>query len=215
MSNSAAETLLARTFVAQVGATTFHEARTDAIVAHCQHFGLHDESPSFMELARTGLRRTLMADHLFINGISVLSPQSRLYNSTHDLTYTVQIEYEPESIRTRFPNSLTLPIPLDSLAHPWAPIECTELDCPVKEYHYRGLYMHYGRPSSEMSRFGFSDPPPEVWHALERVQDRLPEADDQKIVDRFADYHTWLCTRAGETGIEEEEQEQQENETAQ
>lgn len=209
MSNSAADTPPAGTSLLLVGPLLFEQARSDAIVAHCQHFGLHTDCPFIEIIARDDPQTAMFVEYLSQNGIPFRSEQFRLCNSTHELTYMVQVQYKPNIFIKTIPTTFTLPIPSDSLAHTWPPVVCTERDCPIEKYHYQGLYMYYGRPSSEMSRFGFSDPPPEVWQALKRVQDKLPETGDKEMVDRFADYHAWLLTRAGETGIEQEDEEDQ------
>lgn len=190
-------------------------ARDNSVIAHYQHFGVSQKSldealfdiREFAKTSRSDMRFVLKL--FFLTDYNLLTDyELRLYGPEDRVNYTVQIKYDDidSALANGDPTAFSFPIHSDSFAHVRAPIECTERDCPVEEYHYQGLYMYSGLPRSELSRFGFSDPPPGVWAALKRVQDRVPESRDREMVDRFADYHAWLCTRVGETNIEEEQE---------
>ena len=189
-----------------IHAGNFSQAREQAIMAHYRHYG----APRRMLKGFEDYHRHIGDDYnpwvgcyIAENSIYFQANTSRLHGQFAREKYTVEILYHPEQVFPKDPTTIFMPIPGDSLAHPWVPVECTECDCPVKTYHYQGLYMHRGSPCAELSRFGFSDPLPEVWEALKRVQDRVAEKKDREMVDRFVDYHAWVCTRAGETDIEE------------
>lgn len=211
-SSSVPKSLRSSQVVTMIHAGSFAKAREEAIMAHYRHFGApHKLLKHFENAYRGKTANPWVTCYLAENAVSPLGKNSRLHRQGHQANYTVEILYhqDQDQFDSKDPTSIFLPIPSDSLAHPWAPVECTERDCPVKTYHYQGLYMHRGSPCSELSHFGFGDPPPEVWEALKRIQVRqtqVRKADpkDQEMVDRFVDYHAWVCTRVGETDIEEE-----------
>lgn len=203
-SSSVPITLKLSSLLTMLEGSDFYSCRVKAIVAHCRHFGAVSDN-TYLDEITGDPARALYISFLFRKADASYSNHFTQDDPETKLKYTVEILHKSLFTGRAMPATLNFPLPSNSLAHPWTPVRCLEVDCPVPEYHYQGLYMHRGKPCTEMSRFGLSDPPPEVWHALKRVQDRMPERDDQNMVDRFVDYHAWLCTRVGETDVKQEE----------
>ncbi|MCJ1464541.1 hypothetical protein MMC07_003154 [Pseudocyphellaria aurata] len=78
------------------------------------------------------------------------------------------------------------------LPHPLRPEglfeRCTSPLCPVPTLHDRGLYLHEGRLPRRY-RFGMSNPPPEVWEMVDRLQEGIEQPGDQEVVDAFSRNH--------------------------
>jgi len=69
---------------------------------------------------------------------------------------------------------------------------CTSIFCPMRHTHPAGPYLHRGQLSRTANpRWGFSDPPPEVWYAWVRVQRGVAEPFEAMAVDGFVGAHAW------------------------
>ncbi|KAL8932716.1 MAG: hypothetical protein Q9211_006158 [Gyalolechia sp. 1 TL-2023] len=74
-------------------------------------------------------------------------------------------------------------------------IPCDALDCPIKEPHFEGLFLHPEQvPDSSMANtfFAPSVPPPSVVRAFNNISGR-PSWDDLQTKDSFFNHHTAPC----------------------
>ena len=70
--------------------------------------------------------------------------------------------------------------------------------CPINTFHFYGLYLH-GRtideakelPKEAHPKWGYSDPPPEVWDAYERIEQRKATDKDESLVEGFSSCHKY------------------------
>ncbi|CAD6586394.1 MAG: hypothetical protein ASARMPREDX12_002352 [Alectoria sarmentosa] len=64
--------------------------------------------------------------------------------------------------------------------------------CPIKDQHGQGGYLQQGQiPRVPNPRWGYSDPPEEIWEAWWRVEKGTASSRDQVEVDGFAQSHWW------------------------
>ena len=174
-------------------AENYHAARRATIIAHLQHFGAQnhinpeeetDDSIMNLLLGYFKDKKSLKA-----KVSSRESPEAG--DSKHPSTYTVDF-FCTMPREEGSPSSFTYPIPTNTPPYQRVPVECTKPHCPIRHFHYEGLYMDRGMPCSKKSRFGFSDPPREIWQALQRTRAGQAQGKDDWMVKRFAEYHTWL-----------------------
>ncbi|KAL9067183.1 MAG: hypothetical protein Q9161_007079 [Pseudevernia consocians] len=64
--------------------------------------------------------------------------------------------------------------------------------CPVQTPHNRGAYLQQGQvPRAWNERWGYSDPPREIWEAWVRIEQERGSSWDEVEVDGFAFSHWW------------------------
>lgn len=69
---------------------------------------------------------------------------------------------------------------------------CIARVCPIKKLHNVGLYLHKGQPppsTNANSVFGLSNPPPEIWAALDRFRNGPATAEDLMLMASFVECH--------------------------
>lgn len=84
-------------------------------------------------------------------------------------------------------------IPIPVFPYPHLSTRCRQKDCPVKEGHEEGPYLHNGKlRCREGKLFGSSNPPPEIWELYDQMQyigiDSVRRSDAQKMWN-FTRYH--------------------------
>ena len=64
--------------------------------------------------------------------------------------------------------------------------------CPIQTPHNKGAYLHQGQiPRVWNARWGYSDPPREIWDAWVRIEQGRGRSWDEVEVDGFAASHWW------------------------
>lgn len=67
---------------------------------------------------------------------------------------------------------------------------CTEPDCPIKHTHPEGMYKHEGKPPHKYDFIlGDSNPPPDVWESLAKMNDGSATVEDDLAIACFLKYH--------------------------
>ena len=91
------------------------------------------------------------------------------------------------------------------LSIPATSTPCTSPFCPVKVPHNTGVYLHNGLPNLPLpahSRFGFSNPPPQVWAAHRKIVGGVEGTSEERaLVDAFVQNH--VCSEEAEKSIQE------------
>lgn len=89
------------------------------------------------------------------------------------------------------PDLFEIPIPM--FPFPAGTSRCKNRDCPIKNRHERGPYLHEGKlRTREGSIFGSSNPPPEIWFLYDRSGNVGFQGDEDKAfapVELFVKYH--------------------------
>ncbi len=128
--------------------------------------------------------------------------------STSRNSSTVSTTFSPYSSTPsfRFNSSYSSAPPSPSSVHsstysfnnilPHTPINyfnpCTSGFCPIKPLHNVGIYYHRGQPppsNHAHSLFGYSNPPPEIWAALDRFRNGPATAADLRLMADFVECH--------------------------
>lgn len=81
------------------------------------------------------------------------------------------------------------PVPTFGYPVPGSPF-CSTPSCPVGGLHFKGMYIHgYQLNPRFDSEFGYSNPPPEIWAALDRQRSGDDRAEDRIALGAFCLYH--------------------------
>lgn len=110
--------------------------------------------------------------------------QQRVEEYVNSLPFAGDYEDSLEQRRAT-PASVTQEgIQINRCISPWCPVPTTVL-------HERGLYQNNGQPNRhfEIVLFGQSNPPPAVWHMVNRVYTGIGTAKDRAAIDAFARNH--------------------------
>ena len=67
---------------------------------------------------------------------------------------------------------------------------CKSPDCPIQKVHYEGVYLDRNCPMLSESPFGASNPPPCVWTAYYRMQEKKDSPKDLSLFWGFKRNHT-------------------------
>ncbi|KAL9596302.1 MAG: hypothetical protein Q9219_005897 [cf. Caloplaca sp. 3 TL-2023] len=114
----------------------------------------------------------------------------------------IRLPFPAMPLRIAFDASLNLPEPPDppvtsthGAAHGPTYHQCMDPTCPIREEHGQGIYFHNNElPRIRSAIFGYSNPPENVWRALDRVTraetyDQRATNSDRWTVTHFARLH--------------------------